>query len=143
MLIVGLSTILVIAAIALSNVWKVFSLNLDYRISCPILYLYVVLTNISSVCYAYINRQKMYKVLFGNPILGTLTNAILSIVLGLLHCGLWGYSLGNILAAVVVTVHMLRHANPFSGKIVSRFQFFNLFKVYRNFILYIFPSEIL
>ena len=143
LLIVGLSTIFFLAVITLSNVWKIFSVNLDYRLACLILYLNVVLTNISSVCYSYINRQKMYKVLFFNPALGTVTNAIVAITLGLLHCGLKGYAIANIIAIVVVILNMLRNANPFSGKIQGGIQLFHLIKTYKEFILYILPSDLL
>lgn len=143
LLIVGLSTIFLIVVIALSRIWRMFSVNLDYRLACLILYLNVVLTNISSVCYSYVNRKKMYKVLFFNPALGTVTNAIVSITLGLLHCDLWGYALANIFAVVVVIVNMLRNANPFFEKIEAGFQPFHLIRAYKEFIFYLLPSDLL
>ena len=139
--IIGLTTLLLLTAVAVSGKWQLFSVNLDYRIACLILWLYVVLTNISSVCYAYVNRQKMYKVLFWNPTIGTVANATVSIVLGLLGCGLWGYACGNLLALVLNIVHMLRHVNPYKGKIGSEYGAGRLLKKHKDFPLYQLPAN--
>lgn len=143
MTIVGLSTVLLVVVITISNVWQMFSVNLDYKIACLIIYVLIVLSNISSVCYAYVNRQKMYKVLFWNPTLGTVTNAVVSIGLGLLHCGLWGYALGNILAVAVVIVHMLLRANPFSLEREKRVSSFVTLRKYKVFPLYQLPANLI
>lgn len=138
-----LTTLFLCVALATSGVWQAFHVGITYPAGCMILYSYTVLTNISSVCYAYINRQKMYKVLFWNPSLGTITNAVVSIVFGLLHCGLWGYSLGNILAIVVVIIHMLRYANPFSKREDEGTRMMDTLKQYKNFVHYQLPANII
>lgn len=140
--IVGLSTVLLLALLALSNVWQLFTVNLDYRLACVILYLYIITTNVSSLCYAYVNRQKMYQVLFWNPTLGTVTNALVSIVLGILKCGLWGYALGYILSSSAMILHLVSHANPFSLQKALRPNPLALLKKYKEFPLYQLPSNI-
>lgn len=138
--IIGLTTLLLLIAFAISGTWQMFSVNLDYRVACLILWLYIVLSNVSSVCYAYVNRQKMYKVLFWNPTIGTVANATVSIVLGLLGCGLWGYACGNLLALVLNIVHMLRRVNPFKGKIAREYRALPLLKKHKDFPLVMLPS---
>lgn len=139
--IIGLTTLLLLIAFAISGTWRMFSVNLDYRVACLILWLYIVLSNVSSVCYAYVNRQKMYKVLFWNPTIGTVANATVSIVLGLLGCGLWGYACGNLLALVLNIVHMLRRVNPFKGKIAREYRALPLLKKHKDFPLYQLPAN--
>lgn len=139
--IIGLTTLLLLIAFAISGTWQMFSVNLDYRVACLILWLYIVLSNVSSVCYAYVNRQKMYKVLFWNPTIGTVANATVSIVLGLLGCGLWGYACGNLLALVLNIVHMLRCVNPFKGKIAREYRALPLLKKHKDFPLYQLPAN--
>lgn len=139
--IIGISTILLIVALAVSGKWRIFSVDLDYRIACIILWIYVILTNIVNVVYAYVNRQKMYKVLFWNPTIGTVTNATVSIVLGLLGCGLWGYTCGNLLAMGFTIVHMLRYVNPFKGKLDSKYSAMRMLKKHKDFPLYQLPAN--
>ncbi len=141
-LIIGLTTILLCVALAFSPVLQLFTVSLDYRLACCILWLYVILTNISSVCYSYVNRQGLYRVLFWNPTIGTVSNAAISIILGLLGCGLWGYICGNLLALILNILHMLFHVNPFKGKIAADYRHRTLIKKYKEFPLILFPSNL-
>lgn len=140
-LIVGISTLITVIAVAVSPWFRFFEVSMNYVGACLILYVYTVLNNISSVCYAYINRQKMYKVLFWNPTLGSVTNAAVSILLGLLGCGLWGYTMGNILAGLIIIIHMLRYANPFTQKLDKEHSSIALLKSYKTYPLILFPSD--
>lgn len=139
-LIVGGATVLLLAALALSGVWRMFSVNMDYREACVLLWALVVLENTSSLCYSYVNRQKMYKVLFWNPSLGTVSNAVFSITLGLVGWGLRGYMLANLLSKALIIVHMLRHANPFRGRVQCTS--WGLLKKYKDFPLVMLPSNL-
>lgn len=139
-LILGGSTLLLLLAFALSPRWQMFSVNMDYRLACMVLWAMIVLENTSSLCYGYVNRQKLYKVLFWNPSLGTVSNAVFSITLGLCGWGLKGYALANLLSKLLIILHMLRHANPFRGKIACRS--WELMKQYRDFPLVLLPSNL-
>ena len=141
-LIIGMTTLFLCVALVLTPKWQLFSVGIDYRTACLILWVYVILTNISSICYAYTNRQKMYKVLFWNPTIGTASNAAVSIGLGLLGCGLWGYCCGNLLALLLNIAHMLVHANPFKGEISITFRPLRLLKKYKDFPMVLLPSNL-
>ncbi len=140
-LVTGGATILLAIALAISGVWKMFSVGVPYSIACGMLWASVVLGNIGTLCYGYVNRQKMYKVLFWNPSLGTVSCAIVRIVVGLLGGGLWGYMGGSLIANVVVIVHMLHYANPFRGKIGYKSR--NLLYKYRDFPMVMLPSDLI
>ncbi len=140
--VVLLSTLLLAVALLLSERFQLFTVNLNYKVACLLLWLYIVLTNLSAVCYAYTNRLKMYKVLFWNPVINVCADVTVSIVLGLLGCGLWGYVFGKLLAALLTTLYMLRHANPFAGKLDDACSMLNLLRKHKNFPLYQCPSNI-
>lgn len=141
--ITGISSALCLFAILFSGLWRIFDVSLPYWIACLVLWGQVILTNISSVCYAYVNRQKMYKALFWNPTIGTVTNATISISLGLLNCGLAGYLSGILLSSLFVLIHMLKSANPFKGKISESLTPLKLLKKHKDFPLVMLPSEFL
>ncbi len=140
--VVLLSTLLLTIALLLSGTFQLFTVNLNYKVACLLLWLYIVFTNVSAVCYAYINRLKMYKVLFWNPVIGVCADVTVSILLGLLGCGLWGYLSGKLLSTLLVTLYMLRRANPFSGKTDDSCSMLNLLRKHRKFPLYQCPANI-
>lgn len=137
-----LSTLLLAVALLLSGTLQLFTVNLNYKVACLLLWLYIVLTNISAVCYAYTNRLKLYKVLFWNPVIGVCADLAVSILLGLLGCGLWGYLFGKLLSALLTTLYMLRYANPFSGKTDDSYSMLNLLRKHKKFPLYQCPANI-
>lgn len=140
--VIVLSTLLLAAALLLSGVRQLFTVSLNYKVACIMLWLYIVLTNISAVCYAYTNRLKLYRVLFWNPVIGVCADVAVSILLGLLGCGLWGYFLGKLLSALLAVLHMLRHTNPFSGKLEESYSMLNLLRKHKKFPLYQCPANI-
>lgn len=143
LLILTLSTIILAGVLLISNWWKLFDVSISYSLACLILWLHVTLVNISAVCYAYINRQRLYKVLFWNPTIGTVTNAIISIGLGLLHLGLWGYASGLLVSSFVVLIHMLRKVNPFKGQIRAEYSPLKLLRKHKDFPLYQYPANLI
>ena len=140
-LILGGTTILLVGGLAVSECWKMFNVSISYPAACVMLWALVIFTNISAVLYSYVNRQKLYKVLFWNPTIGTMTYSVIGIILGLMGCGLWGYLWSRVISNVLVILHMLRHANPFCGKI--EYKSLQLVKKYRDFPLVLLPSNLL
>lgn len=142
-LILGLSTVILAGVLLVSGWRKLFDVSVSYSLACLILWLHVILVNISAVCYAYINRKKLYRVLFWNPTIGTVTNAVISIGLGLLHCGLVGYAAGILVSALIVLLHMLRQVNPYKGKISAEYSPIQLLKKHKDFPLFQYPANLI
>lgn len=141
--IIGFTTIILAGVLLVSGRWKLFNVSISYILACNILWLHSILHNISAVCYGYVNRQKMYRVLFWNPTIGTVSNAVISIGLGLLHCGLWGYATGLLMSSFLVLVHMLRQVNPYKGKISADYSPLKVLKKHKDFPLYQYPANII
>ena len=138
-----LSFLLFVLLVLLSGHTRLFNVSINYQAACAALCTYLVFNNLSSVCYSYVNRQKLYKVLFWNPSIGTISNAVICISLGLLGCGLWGYLTGTIASSLFLIVHMLKHANPFAGKISEDYGSIRLLKKHKDFALVLLPSELI
>ena len=138
-----LSLFLFLLLLLLSGHTQLFNVSINYQAACAALCIYLIFNSLSSVCYSYVNRQKLYKVLFWNPSIGTISNAVICIVLGLLGCGLWGYLVGTIASSLFLIVHMLKHANPFAGKISEDYGSTRLLKKHKDFPLVLLPSTFL
>ena len=139
-LITGCSTVLLVVLV-LTPKYQLFSVSIDYPLACIALWSIVLLDNLSSLCYSYVNRQKIYKVLFWNPSLGTISNTLVNIIMGMMGFGLWGYICSRVISSILVICHMLYHANPFVGKIQHRS--IALMRQYRNFPLVLLPSNLI
>lgn len=129
--------------ILLSPEVQLFNVQMDYRFACLLMYVYIVTTNLASVCYSYINRAKLYSVLFWYPVIMTGINALVSIGLGVLGCGLWGYTLGNISASIVAMIYLLRHGNPFILNKAKRKSTIGLLKMYKDYTKYLLTSNVI
>lgn len=138
-----LSFLLFVLLVLLSGHTRLFDVSINYQAACAALCTYLVFNNLSSVCYSYVNRQKLYKVLFWNPSIGTISNAVICISLGLLGCGLWGYLVGTITSSLFLIIHMIRHANPFAGKISMDYGSIKLLKKHKEFTLILLPSSLI
>ena len=146
---VTLST-LVITSVAIAFLWLIspwfalFSLEeTDYGLSLIILWLYVVLSTLNNICYAYINRQKKYRVLFWNPVFGASVNVGLGIVFGLIGWGFIGYTAARLISYAVNIVHLVLHGNPYA-KIENpeHRNTLRLIREYRQFPIYQMPANL-
>lgn len=63
------ASIFAIVSILLSSYHRFFESEINYNIECLLLAIYVWSYNQQGLFYAYVNRKKMYKVLFWNPII--------------------------------------------------------------------------
>ncbi|BDF34558.1 hypothetical protein CE91St62_26210 [Lachnospiraceae bacterium] len=93
----------------------IFNVKGNYYLSVVFLILYVLLFNEQNVYYAFVNRKKMYKILFWNPILSAIANSGFSIALGAAGLGTTGYIIGTLLSYIVCIIHMRRKVNPYEG----------------------------
>lgn len=134
------STVGIIALLVIRDKYRLFEIDQSYTWACALLYLYLILYNAQSVCYAYANRRKKYKALFWNPIIYAIFNVGLSIVFGLIGMKTLGYMLGTVCGTFLTIVFLCLHANPFAGE-YSITMVKDILKKYRSFPLIQMPSN--
>lgn len=113
-----------------------------YSVSLLVLWLYIVFNTVSNFCYAYVNRHKLYRVMFWNPIITAGINVGVGIVFGLLGWGFVGYTTAHILSFAVNILHLLRHANAFARIENPEYRVIPLLKNYKRFPLYQMPANL-
>ncbi len=109
-------TIFCIVIYLIEPYYKLFEVSTNYYILCLLLAAYIWFYNQQNIYYAYVNRNKLYRVLFWNPILAAITNSGFSIIFGFLGWKTVGYLLGTILSYWVCIIHMKTKVNPFIGR---------------------------
>lgn len=114
----------------------------SYLAAIIILWLFTVFNTINNICYAYVNRLRMYRVMFWNPIIGAAVNMGCSILFGYLGWGASGYTSANILAFVCNIIHLVLRANPFVNDGTSLGDYRRLLKDYRAFPVYQMPANV-
>ena len=110
------ASIFAIVSILLSSYYRFFESEINYNIECLLLAIYVWSYNQQGLFYAYVNRKKMYKVLFWNPIIAAITNSAFSILFGYFGWGATGYLLGTIASYMICILHMRVKVNPYEGQ---------------------------
>lgn len=110
------SAMFVLTAFLISPFYKFFDISIDYKTGCVLLAVYVWTYNQQGLYYAFVNRKKLYKVLFWNPILAAVTNSGFSVLFGFAGWGTIGYLMGTILSYVICVIHMRAKVNPFEGR---------------------------
>ena len=115
----------------------------SYNVSLLVLWMYIVFSTISNICYAYVNRQKLYRVMFWNPIITAAINVGVGIIFGLFGWGFLGYTAAHILSFVVNILHLAIHANPFAKVSDPQYHWVPLLKSYRRFPLYQMPANLI
>ena len=140
-----LITTLVISILWLcSGFFRIFHTEeTPYGISLLVLWLYIVFNTISNICYAYVNRHKLYRVMFWNPIITAVINVGVGIVFGFLGWGFIGYTAAHILSFVVNIIHLLRHANAFAKIESPEYRSFSLLKNYKRFPMHQMPANLI
>lgn len=117
--------------------------QISYSLSLVVLWLYIVGNTISNICYAYVNRRKLYRIMFWNPIISTTINVGVSIVLGLLKWGFLGYTLAHILSYVATVIHLVHYANPYEKTTAAEYRILPLLRSYRRFPVYQMPANLI
>lgn len=136
------ATIILAILISLSSFKHFFNAGLNYIVSCILIYGFVIIEETKSLLSIYINRKKLNRVLFYNPVIGALATLFITIPLGLIGLNSIGLITAAILAGVASIVQMLYHANPFK-KLPSINTIISIYKKYKDFILYQYPSNIM
>ncbi|MBQ3146662.1 MAG: oligosaccharide flippase family protein [Oscillospiraceae bacterium] len=113
-----------------------------YGLSLLVLWLYIVFYTVSNICYAYVNRYKLYRVMFWNPIITAVINVGVGILFGFLDWGFVGYTTAHILAFAVNIIHLLWHANAFAKIENPEYHCIPLLKSYKRFPLFQMPANL-
>lgn len=140
-----ISSLIISALYAVSPCWKLLQIeNEQYYLTLGILWVYIVVSVVGSICYAYVNRMKLYRVLFWNPIIGNSVNVLLGILFGKLGWGFVGYALANIGSMLANILHLVTYANPYSViPINERIGYRKLLKSYQRFPKYQMPANLI
>lgn len=134
--------ILLILALVLSPVFRVIDVNLNYYLICILLGVFLVVSNWASMTYTWGNRQKAYKLMMYNPVIGQVVNFIVVICFALLEIKSVGLIAGAIISQLIITIHLLRHLEPLQFKHSINDLKYVLHK-YKEFPLYQMPSNFL
>lgn len=139
-----LTTLVIGVLAACSGFFRIFHTEeTPYGVSLLVLWLYIVFNTVSNICYAYVNRQKMYRVMFWNPIITAVINVGVGIVFGLFGWGFLGYTAAHILSFFINILHLTVHANPFGKVSNPEYRGIQLLRAYRRFPLYQMPANLI
>lgn len=124
--------------------WRLIKTEeVSYSVALAVLWAYVIMTSVNSICYAYSNRLRLYKVLFWNPVIGAGVNIVLGIIFGTLHFGFVGYTLAHIISMVINILHLIVNANPYAPIPWDERQGYRkLLKAYQRFPKYQMPANL-
>lgn len=119
---------------------KLFSVSGSYGLALAMMWMYAILYSLSLLMEVYVNRQGRYNRLFVNPIIGSITNFVVAIPLGLLGFGYEGFMITYIIQYMCICVHMMWGNNPFASH--YRFRDFRyVMRTYKEYILFQYPSN--
>lgn len=134
--------VLLVLALILSPVFKVINVSANYYLICILMGVFLVVNNWASMTYIWGNRQKAYKLLMYNPIIGQVVNFTVVICFALLEAKSVGLIAGAIISQLVIVIHLLRHLNPMDFKhSINDFKF--ILHKYKDFPMYQMPSNFL
>jgi len=139
----AITTLAVLVLWLCSGFYRIFHTEeTPYALSLLVLWLYIVFYTLSNICYAYVNRRKLYRVMFWNPIFSAGINVGCGILFGLMGWGFLGYTAAHILSFLVNILHLVRHANPYERVSDPGFRCLPLLKNYRRFPIYQMPANL-
>ncbi len=140
----GITTLLIGALWLCSDFFRIFeTTKSSYSLSLIVLWLYIVFYTISNICYAYVNRRKLYKVMFWNPIITAGINVGASILFGWFGWGFLGYTAAHILSFGANIIHLTCYANAFEKVTDKEYKPLALLKSYRRFPVYQMPANLI
>ncbi len=137
---VSLTSVFILFCAVLSDVFVLFTVQGSYAIALLLIWLYVILTNLSGLLYTYVNRKGQYNRLLFCPIIGSVANFAIAIPLGLLHFGYGGFLLTGILSNLVICIVLARNDVPIYSHYRAR-DFIAVFKAYRDYVLFQYPAN--
>lgn len=128
--------------VAIRNKYMIFDISVPYTLALLLLALYLFSYNMQTLFYSYVNRRKLYRVLFWNPILSAVTNVGVSLMLGLLGLGTVGYLIGTISSYIFCIIHMKKYVSPFSVPLSLR-EWKNRLIEYKQLVVVQLPANVI
>lgn len=125
------------------NHYKLVDFSLfSYEIYLLLIFINIMLTTVSSICYSYANRFKLYKVMFWNPVFTALFHGIFRVLLFYLGFRQTGYLYAAYISTMINILHLLRHANPYVKVEDPQLKNLPLLKQYIRFPKYQMPANL-
>lgn len=135
-------TLFIIIVLAIMPVYRLYSVTGSYVLASLLLYFYMLLFNTRQLMSIFVNRRGLNRVLFVNPIIGSLCTLCITLPLGLLQVGYIGFLIAAILGEAIMCAQMIVRANPFLKK-YGISDLIYVFKKYKAYTLYQMPANII
>lgn len=133
----GLTTVVLV----LLSPWvQVFSFGNPYVLSLAALAVHMVFLNAANLLRIFVTRLRLYRVLFWNSIISAGATLVITIPLGMIGFGTWGFIIAGIAGNAVCCVQMLVRANPFLKICWSDFK--GVFITYKKFTFLQLPANL-
>lgn len=123
----------------LSGKTRLFEISGSYGLALLLMWMYCVLLNTKSLMLVYANRKQKYNRIFFNPIIGSITNIVVAIPLGLIGFGFEGFMITSIVQDLAICTHLMWGDVPFSKQYRLR-DFVHVYVEYREYVLFQYPS---
>ena len=123
----------------LSRKTRLFEISGSYGLALLLMWMYCMLLNTKSLMLVYANRKQKYNRMFFNPIIGSITNIVVAIPLGLIGFGFEGFMITSIVQDLAICVHLMWGDVPFSKQYRLR-DFVHVYVEYREYVLFQYPS---
>lgn len=131
---------LLVFFLVLSPWYELVQTTLPYLLTCFLIFLLAISSQLNSLLNIYVNRQGMNRVLFNNAIISAVSTLFITIPFGLMSFGVIGLVGAALISGLVCALQMIYYANPFKEKIIWS-DFITIFKKYKDFIFYQYPSN--
>lgn len=127
---------------SISPFYHIVNVSGNYYVAITIMSLSILLTNFTSITTVYVNRKKLNKLLFVNPIIGATANFLIAIPLGLFGVGYIGFAVASLLSNLIISFQMMIRSHPFKKNFHLKTIFY-VIKKYKNYILFQCPSNLI
>ena len=121
--------------------FKFFSTTVDYNTALLLLFLYILLSMLSTYLTLYINRMGLNRVFFVNSLISAITTVVVTIPLGLMKIK-FGLLIGTLVSLTIANLHMLKRVNPFRGGFKLQY-IKEVFVKYKNYVIYQYPANLM
>ena len=131
---------LLVFFLVLSPWYELVQTTLPYLLTCFLIFLLAISSQLNSLLNIYVNRKGMNRVLFNNAIISAVSTLVITIPFGLMSFGVIGLVGAALISGLVCALQMIYYANPFKEEIIWS-DFITIFKKYKDFIFYQYPSN--